>query len=115
MERAGIDTLIRLFPFFGSVISSGQFVYIFMTSLSQDTPPEIERLMIEGYRRMTGAQKLCIMQDLNRAARLLALGDIQRQYPNASEREIRLRLASRWIEPELMKKAFGWDVEVEGY
>jgi len=55
------------------------------------------------------------MQDLIRSAQLLALGDIQRRYPNADRRELQLRLASRWIEPELMRKAFGWDPNVEGY
>jgi hypothetical protein len=81
----------------------------------QDTPPEIEKLIIEGYRKMSAAQKLQIMQDLIRAAQLLALSDIKRRHPNAAERELQLRLASRWIEPELMRKAFGWDQEKEGY
>jgi hypothetical protein len=86
-----------------------------MNTQSEDTPPEIERIIIEGYRRMSAAQKLQIMQDLMRTAQLLALGEIQRRHPNASKRELQLRLASRWIEPELMRKAFGWDSEVEGY
>lgn len=83
--------------------------------MALDTPPEIEQMLIERYRKMSAAQKLQIMQDLNRTAQLLALGDIKRRHPNASKRELQLRLASRWIEPELMKEAFGWDVEVEGY
>jgi len=80
-----------------------------------DTPAEIEKLIVEGYRKMSAAQKLRIMQDLIRTARLLALSDIKRRYPNAVKRELQLRLASRWIEPELMRKAFGWDHEVEEY
>jgi len=80
-----------------------------------DTPPEIEEIILEGYRKMSAAQKLKIMQDLNRAAQLLALSDIKRRYPEAVNRELQLRLASRWIEPELMRRAFGWDREVEGY
>jgi hypothetical protein len=86
-----------------------------MKTQSTDTPPEIERIIIEGYRKMSAAQKLQIMQDLMRTAQLLALGEIQRRYPNAKKRELQLRLASRWIEPELMREAFGWDPEVEGY
>jgi hypothetical protein len=81
----------------------------------QDTPPEIEKIIIEGYRKMSAAQKLQIMQGLISAAQILALSDIKRRYPNAVERELQLRLASRWIEPELMRKAFGWDQEIEGY
>jgi hypothetical protein len=91
------------------------FQHQFMKPMALDTPPEIEQMLIEGYRKMSAAQKLQIMQDLNRTAQLLALGDIKRRHPNASKRELQLRLASRWIEPELMKEAFGWDVEVEGY
>ncbi|MFN0108359.1 MAG: hypothetical protein ACKVZH_05845 [Blastocatellia bacterium] len=86
-----------------------------MRTLAEDTPPEIERIIIEGYRRMSAAQKLQIMQDLQQSARLLALGEIRRQHPQASERELQLRLASRWIEPEMMHKAFGWNPDVEGY
>ena len=80
-----------------------------------DTPPEIEKIIIEGYRKMSAAQKLKIMQDLIRAAQLLELSEIKRRYPNAVNRELQLRLASRWIEPELMLKAFGWDQKIEGY
>ncbi len=86
-----------------------------MQTLAEDTPPEIERIIIEGYRRMSAARKLQIMQDLQQSAWMLALGEIKRQHPQASERELQLRLASRWIEPELMRKAFGWDPDVEGY
>lgn len=86
-----------------------------MQTLAEDTSPEIEEIIIEGYRRMSAAQKLQIMQDLQSAARLLALGEIRRQHPQASERELQLRLASRWLEPELMRKAFGWNSDVEGY
>jgi len=31
------------------------------------------------------------------------------------DREMKLRLASRWLEPELMREAFAWDPEKEGY
>lgn len=86
-----------------------------MKTLSPDTSPEVERIMIEGYRKMSAARKLEIMQDLINAACLLALGDIKRTHPKADQHEIMLRLASRRIEPELMRKAFGWNPEVEGY
>lgn len=86
-----------------------------MKTLSPDTSPEVERIMIEGYRKMSAARKLQIMQDLMNTAYLLALGDIKRKHPKADRRELMLRLASRRIEPELMQKAFGWNPQVEGY
>lgn len=68
-----------------------------MKPLSADTASEIEKLLIEGYRRMSAAQKLHLMQDLNRTAQILALSDIKQRYPQAAPRELQLRLASRWI------------------
>jgi len=104
--------LERKTPFNASALL---FYTSLMKTLSPDTSPEVERIMIEGYRKMSAARKLEIMQDLINAACLLALGDIKRTHPKADRREIMLRLASRRIEPELMRKAFGWDPEVEGY
>jgi hypothetical protein len=46
---------------------------------------------------------------LNRAVQELALADIRRRHPAADAREQALRLASRWIEPALMMRAFGWN------
>lgn len=86
-----------------------------MKTLAPDTSPEVEKIRIEGYRRMSAAQKLRIVQTLIRTTQLLALGDIKRRHPHASKRELQLRLASRSLEPELMRQALGWDPEVEGY
>ena len=86
-----------------------------MKTQSPDTHPEIERILIEGYRRMTPARKFRYMQEMYEFAEQMGRADIKRRHPDASEREIRLRSASRRISPELMKKAFGWDVKKEGY
>jgi hypothetical protein len=80
-----------------------------------DTDPRVEALLIEGYRGMSPAQKLERFRALTRAVQELALADIRRRHPDADEREQALRLASRWIEPELMGRAFAWDVRKMGY
>lgn len=80
-----------------------------------DTHPKIEALLIEGYRKMTPSQKIAQVRALTRTVQQLALLDVRRRHPNADEREQMLRVASRWIEPELMLRAFGWDVRKEGY
>jgi hypothetical protein len=80
-----------------------------------DTHPEIERLLIEGCRKMSPAQKIDRVGALTQAVRELALLDIRRRHPNAGAREQALRLASRWIEPASMIRAFGWDITKEGY
>jgi predicted nucleotidyltransferase len=80
-----------------------------------DTDPRVEVLLIEGYRGMSPSQKLERVRALTRAVQELALLDIRRRHPDADERELALRLASRWIDPELMVRAFGWDVRKVGY
>jgi hypothetical protein len=80
-----------------------------------DTDPRVRALLIEGYRRMSPTEKLERVRALTRAVQELALLDIRQRHPDADERELALRLASRWIEPELMIRAFGWDVRKVGY
>jgi hypothetical protein len=87
----------------------------FMQRLSPDTSPEVERIMIEGRRKMPTWKKLEQVWELTQLGRQLAMNDIRRRYPLADDRERKLRLASHWLEPELMKKAFAWDPEKEGY
>lgn len=80
-----------------------------------DTHPTIEAILIEGYRKMSASQKLERVCALTQAVQELALLDVRRRHPNADAHEQALRVASRWIEPELMARAFGWDVRKEGY
>ena len=80
-----------------------------------DTDPAVAAILVEGYRRMSPSQKLERVRALNHAVQALALADIRRRHPNADEREQALRLASRWIAPELMLRAFAWDVQKVGY
>lgn len=84
-------------------------------SLPNDTHPKIEAILIEGYRKMSASQKLERVCALTQAVQALALLDVRRRHPTADAREQALRVASRWIEPDLMLRAFGWDVRKEGY
>jgi hypothetical protein len=87
-----------------------------MKTQSPDTPPEIEEILLERYRRMTPLEKLMQVFELNHMAQSMAAMRIQARYgPNLSERELRLRLASLWLDRKTMIAAFGWDPEVEGY
>jgi len=85
------------------------------TGPTNDTHPEVEAFLIERYRKMSASQKLERVRALNHAVQELALTDIRRRHPSADAREQALRLASRWIAPDLMFRAFGWDVRKEGY
>ncbi len=68
-----------------------------------DTHPEVERILIEGYRRMTVAEKWQRVSELNQRDEIFATAVLKKQYPQASENEIRLRVASRRIPAELMR------------
>lgn len=82
---------------------------------TNDTNPKIEAFLIDGYRKMSPSQKLERVRALTRAVQEFALMDVRRRHPEADEREQALRVASRWIEPDLMMRAFGWDVREAGY
>lgn len=86
-----------------------------MKTQSPDTHPEIENVLIEGYRRMPPWEKIARIHQMNEFMRQLALTDIRRRHPDADDRECKLRLASRWLDAALMRKAFGWDPDEKGY
>ena len=80
-----------------------------------DTHPDIEKRLIMGLRQMPGWRKLQLVQEMNEFADALAMADVRRHYPNADERECCLRVASRRVPADLMRKAFGWDPNEKGY
>ena len=86
-----------------------------MRTQSEDTHPKIERMLIEAVRQMSIAEKFRHIEELNQSLELLALADVQRRFPEADAYECRLRIASRRVPAELMKKAFGWDMKEKGY
>jgi alpha-D-ribose 1-methylphosphonate 5-triphosphate synthase subunit PhnH len=85
-----------------------------MPLFGRDTSPEAARFLVEGYRRMSPEQKFAIVDDLTRATRQLAAARIRQQYPEATDREVLLRVASLTLGRDLMIRAFGWDPEREG-
>jgi hypothetical protein len=83
-----------------------------------DTPAtsrKLRGLRIERLRAMTHAEKFERMRDLSRFVEMLVRADVRRLHPEADEREILLRIASRRVPAELLKRAFGWDVKDKGY
>jgi hypothetical protein len=75
-------------------------------SLSLDTSPDIERMQIERWRRMSPAEKAAIVSGLTRSVHELALAGIRQRYPDASPREQFLRLALLTLGPELARSAY---------
>ena len=80
-----------------------------------DTAPAVEQLIIDGYRRMSPAEKLGRVVALNRALDQLAAARLRARYgPQLGDQELRLRLAALRLEPKLMADVFGWDPTVRG-
>jgi hypothetical protein len=86
-----------------------------MTRLMEDTPEEIERRWLEGLRQRTPESRFRRVGELMEMHQQCAETETRRRHPDATEREIKLRVASRRIPADLMRRAFGWDPDTEGY
>jgi hypothetical protein len=81
---------------------------------SPDTDPAAEAVQIEIFRKMTPAQKLALVLELNRRARAFQMAGIRARHPEASEHELNMRLFSLWLDREAMIKVYEWDPEEHG-
>lgn len=70
--------------------------------------------MIDYWRRASPAEKLARMFGMGHSINELARADLRRRYPDATPREIDLRLRSRSLDRNTMIRAFGWDPAVHG-
>lgn len=77
-----------------------------MTMIS-DTTVEAEQVLVELLRQASIWRKLEMMGQLNAMAKSLALNNLRRQYPQATENELRRRLADRLLGPELAAIVYG--------
>lgn len=78
-----------------------------MSTLFPDTRPEAEEVLFELLRQAPVWRKLQMVGELNATVRTLALGGLRQRYPQASDEELRRRLASILLGPELADKAYG--------
>jgi hypothetical protein len=74
--------------------------------LAADTPLEVEDRQIEGWRRMSTADKAALVGGLTNATFVLAKAGLRHRYPGASERELFLRLAVLTLGRELAERAY---------
>jgi hypothetical protein len=79
-----------------------------------DTPLAIAERMLEHWRRASWDDKLDRMFGMAELVNTLARAELKARYPEATEREITLRLASRTLDRETMIKAFDWDPAERG-
>ncbi|MEJ7599758.1 MAG: hypothetical protein WKG01_17760 [Kofleriaceae bacterium] len=79
-----------------------------------DTPDDIHRRMIERWRAATPDEKLDRMFGMAEMVNELSRARVRQQYPDATPREVQLRLASRVLPRETMIVVWGWDPDVQG-
>ncbi len=75
---------------------------------SPDTSFDAERFLVRKYRAMSPADKLRIFRQLSQTAQALALAGLRRRHPEASPRELQLRLAAMRLDKETLHTVFGW-------
>ena len=78
-----------------------------MATISADTQVDIERLQIEGLRRLPPWRKLALMAEMGQTVRMLALAGLRQRHPHDSSAVRRRRLADLWLGPELARRAYG--------
>lgn len=78
-----------------------------MRMQADDTHPDAERVLIEGWRRASPARKMSMVLNANRTARALALAGLRERHPDESPSRLRRRLADLWLGPELAALAYG--------
>ncbi|MBX3157191.1 MAG: hypothetical protein KF773_14545 [Deltaproteobacteria bacterium] len=74
----------------------------------------MERLLVAYWRTRSPAEKVARMTGMARTVNELARAEIRRRYPEASPREVDLRLRSRTLDRATMIAAFGWDPLIHG-
>ena len=78
-----------------------------MGAIFPDTHPRMEALQFELWRAASPTRKMQMLAQLNQSARLLALEGLRSQYPQASETELRRRLAGLLLGEEIAGKVYG--------
>ena len=78
-----------------------------MSALFPDTHPKMEALQIQLWRQASPTRKMNMLAQLNASARMLAITGLRAQYPQASDAELRRKLADLLLGDDLARKAFG--------
>ena len=74
--------------------------------LASDSSPEVERIQLALWRRMSPLEKAQAVGQVSRSVRELSLAGIRVRHPSASEHECRLRYAMLTLGRSLAGKAY---------
>jgi hypothetical protein len=74
-----------------------------------DTDPRAMQVWLDLMRKMTSAQKIAAVFELNELAIKISEAGVRRMYPKAGEREVFLRTVARRLDRDTMIRVYGWD------
>jgi hypothetical protein len=77
-----------------------------------DTNPKALDVWLDLIRAMTPGERAARVFEMTDFLQSLQEGDVRRNYPEAGDREVFLRVASRRLDRETMIKVYGWDPEM---
>ncbi len=86
-----------------------------MKTLSTDTTPEAESVILELLRQSPVWKRLQMVDQIHETLRQLIMADLRRTHPHADEVELNRRLVARLLNREEVVAAYGWDPKTEGY
>ena len=78
-----------------------------MASDRIDTQPDADRVQIELMRQVPSWRKLEMLGQLTQTVRLLAISGLRQRYPDATDRELRRRLADLLLGTEMAARVYG--------
>lgn len=84
-----------------------------MVRYLSDTHPDIAEMKIQLLRKLSPAQKLAMVGQLNQTVRILVLAGLKSRYPDDPPEKLKRRLADLILGAELAHKAYG-PLEAEG-
>ena len=84
-----------------------------MQSLSRDTSPETQQKLFEMLRAASPSKKLTLTFELIQTTRMLVLAGLRRQFPMATEAEIKRLLIAKLLPRDQVIKAYGFDPHAE--
>jgi hypothetical protein len=79
-----------------------------------DTDPRAMEVWLELLRQKAPGERLASTLTLSDLALKMAEAGVRKMYPEAPDREVFLRVASRHLPRELMIRAYRWDPEIDG-
>ncbi len=75
-----------------------------MKPLISDTRPEVERILIEGFRKLSPTQRFRMTCNMMETGRRQLIRGIKDREPHLTEAEFRYRFAQLWLGEEIAER-----------